>query len=89
MAKVFYTNEFEKEVKLAKKRGKNLNKLHEIIRQLANEELLHPKYRNHKLQGSFKDRWELHIEPDWLLIYKKDKNSLIFERTGTHSDLFE
>jgi mRNA interferase YafQ len=27
------------------------------------------KYKNHKLKGNFKNRWECHIEPDWLLIY--------------------
>ena len=42
-----------------------------------------------KLKGSFKDRWECHVEPDWLLVYYKNKNEIIFERTGTHSDLFK
>ncbi|MCG6146468.1 type II toxin-antitoxin system mRNA interferase toxin, RelE/StbE family [Leptospira bandrabouensis] len=50
-----------------------------------------PSYTNQfnkdiKLQ---KNRKECHIEPDWLLIYKLDQNSIIFERTGTHADLFE
>lgn len=32
---------------------------------------LEKKHRNHKLKGYYADRWECHIEPDWLLIYKK------------------
>lgn len=32
---------------------------------------------------------QFEIEPDWLLIYKLISNEIIFERTGTHSDLFE
>ena len=33
---------------------------------------------------------ELHIEPDWLLVYQIQKSELILRlvRTGTHSDLF-
>lgn len=47
--------------KLARKRGKDLKKLATILELLEREEALHPKYRNHKLKGVFKDRWELHI----------------------------
>lgn len=45
-------------------------------------------YKNHKLSGNYSGRWECHIEPDWLLIYKVDGQEVIFERTGTHSQLF-
>jgi mRNA interferase YafQ len=42
------------------------------------------------LIGNYANRRECHIEPDWLLIYKIDQENLeiIFERTGSHSDLF-
>ena len=83
-----YLSRFEKEVKLAKKRGKDMLKLKHIIQLLIDEQPLPPKNRNHKLQGEFKDCWECHIEPDWLLIYKKTAKEIIFARTGTHSDLF-
>jgi mRNA interferase YafQ len=46
------------------------------------------KNRNHKLKGNFKDYWECHIEPDWLLIYKLTSTEVILARTGTHADLF-
>lgn len=89
MNKIFFTNEFKKEIKLAEKRAKDITKLINVIRMLENGESLPQKYRNHKLKGEFKDRWELHIEPDWLLIYKKGNDSFFLERTGSHSDLFE
>ena len=48
--------------------------------------------RDHALQNSkaYKGMRECHIEPDWLLIYKTEKDMLILKliRTGTHSDLF-
>jgi mRNA interferase YafQ len=32
---------------------------------------------------------DLHIEPDWLLIYRVKGDELQLARTGTHSDLFD
>jgi len=83
-----YTRKFEKDLAKARKRGNDLEKIKEVIRALINEEDLNPHCRNHKLRGDYQDRWECHIEPDWLLIYMVDEDRIIFERTGTHSDLF-
>lgn len=83
-----YTKKFEKDLARARKRGNDLEKLKEIIRALVNEESLNPRCRNHKLRGNYQDRWECHIEPNWLLIYLIDGDRIVFERTGTHSDLF-
>jgi len=83
-----YKNIFEKDVKRAKKRGLDLNKLTEIIRMLVDEKPLPPRYRDHALVGNYAGHRECHIQPDWLLIYKKEPRVIIFERTGTHSDLF-
>jgi mRNA interferase YafQ len=41
------------------------------------------------LKGEFSGRRECHVEPDWLLVYKREPDAVIFERTGTHADLFE
>ena len=71
------------------KRAKNLEKLKKIIRSLIAEEYLEPIYRDHKLIGNWIGRRECHIEPNWLLIYKVEENRIIFERTGTHADLFQ
>lgn len=84
-----YRNHFEKDLKRVLKRGKDLEKIKAIIRMLVNKETLTAKFRDHPLKGNYNDRRECHIEPDWLLIYKIDKNLIIFERTGTHADLFE
>jgi len=47
------------------------------------------RFKDHPLIGNYKDRRECHIEPDWLLIYKLIGSEIIFERTGTHTDLFD
>ncbi len=85
-----YTKRFQKDLKIMQKRGKNINKLKKVIQILVNQEPLDAKYRDHKLVGNYLNRRECHIEPNWLLIYKliPQDNQIIFERTGTHSDLF-
>lgn len=84
-----YTKQFSKDVKLAQRRGKNMEKLKLIARSLVADERLDPIYRDHKLIGDYALRRECHIESDWLLIYKIQGNTIAFERTGTHSDLFQ
>ena len=84
-----FTRQFNRDVKRMQKRGKKLEKIKIIIRSLIEEESLDPIHRNHKLIGNWQGRRECHIESDWLLIYKKEEDRIIFERTGTHSDLFQ
>lgn len=84
-----YTNSFEKDIKRMQKRSKKIDKLKAIILLLAEQKSLPAKNRDHALIGNYKNRRECHIEPDWLLIYKLEDDKIIFERTGTHSDLFK
>lgn len=84
-----YTKQFERDAKRMKKRGKNLEKLKIIIRSLVAEESLDDIHRDHKLVGNWKGRRECHIESDWLSIYLAESDRVVFERTGTHSDLFQ
>ena len=83
-----FTKQFEKDVKRIQRRGKNLEKMKIVIRSLLEEEALDPIHRDHKLIGNWQGRRECHIESDWLLIYKPAEDQVLFERTGTHSDLF-
>ena len=83
-----FTKQFEKDVKRIQRRGKNLEKMKIVIRSLLEEEALDPIHRDHKLIGNWQGRRECHIESDWLLIYKPTEDQVLFERTGTHSDLF-
>ncbi len=82
------TSQFKKDIKLAAKRGYNIDCLYSVMKSLENEENLDLKYKEHRLQGNYKNYFECHIKPDWLLIYRIDGQDLYFVRTGTHSDLF-
>ena len=87
---VQFTNQFKKDLKLAKKQNKDLDKLFEAVSILANGGTLDAAYRDHALTGNYKGTRECHIEPDWLLVYKIEKEILLLKliRTGSHSDLF-
>jgi len=63
-----FTNQFKKDLKLAKKQNKDLDKLYEVISILADGGVLDVKYRDHELSGNYKGTRECHIEPDWLLV---------------------
>jgi len=90
MLKVESTTQFKRDLKLAKKRKKDMAALQEIMKKIEHEENLSSKLKDHPLTGNWKAHRELHIEPDWLLIYKfvLEEDVVVFVRTGTHSDLF-
>ncbi len=82
------SNRFLKDLKRASRRGKDINKLDNIIELLQTGQLLPVKFRDHSLRGIWADFRECQIEPDWLLIYRIDQNNLYLIRIGTHADLF-
>ena len=84
------SNQFKKDLKLAAKRGYDLDKIRKVITVLASGEPLEAKYRDHFLTGNYGGFRECHVQPDWLLVYQIDGDKLILflARTGTHSDLF-
>ena len=88
MLKTKQTNQFKKDIKLAKKRNKKIEKLKRVMNLIVSQKELPSKYENHKLSGIYKGCHECHIEPDWLLIYRISDNVVTFISTGSHSDLF-
>jgi mRNA interferase YafQ len=82
------TNKFEKDVELAKRRGKDMDKMRAAINFLVNRQPLPGGLNDHPLKGEFKGYRDLHIESDWLLIYKANDKDLWLSRTGSHADLF-
>lgn len=86
-----YSNNFKKDLKKIIKQGKDLNKLNIVIEKLSNNEFLGTKYKDHKLINDkyYKDCRELHIEPDWLLVYQYIDNELVLllVRTGSHNEV--
>ena len=90
MLKIRYSAKFKKDYKLAVKRGCNPKQLETTVGLLCADKPLPKKYNDHALTGNYEGHRECHINPDWLLIYKVEKNilTLTLTRTGSHSDLF-
>ena len=83
------SSQFKRDVRRARVRSKDLNKLRTLLTLLIEQEPLSPRYRDHVLRGIWRDYREAHIDPDWLLIYRVQGDELHLVRIGTRSDLFE
>jgi mRNA interferase YafQ len=91
MLKLRYSRQFKKDIKKIEKSGdKDIEKLKSVMRKLVDGEPLESKYLDHPLAGNLKWHRDCHIEPDWILLYRMDKDlqEITFVRTGSHSDLF-
>ena len=91
MLDIVLSNRFKKDLKLAAKRGYDLDLLDAVVTNLAERRPSAEKYRDHELTGNYSGFRECHIQPDWLLVYRVEADELILflSRTGTHSDLFD
>lgn len=91
MLDIVLSNRFKKDLKLAAKRGLDLDELEAIVNQLAAQQPLPAKNRDHALTGDYIGFRECHIRPDWLLVYRVDGEDLVLFlfRTGSHTDLFD
>lgn len=55
MKDIHYTSRFKRDIRRITKRGKDLDKLKNIVNSLRNGETLPVGYRLHKLQGEWND----------------------------------
>ncbi len=88
MRQPVFTSQYRKDIAKIAKRGWDFAALKELVRKLLSGEKLDSHYNDHPLRGKWAGRRDAHIEPNWLLIYKVTEQHIIFERTGSHSDIF-
>jgi mRNA interferase YafQ len=89
LLEVIPSTAFRKDVKRLKKRGYDIDQMLELIDRLANSMPIGSKHKPHPLKGAWKPSWDLHVNPDWILIYEVTNEALYLVRTGTHADLFK
>lgn len=83
-----FESRFKKNYKKMIKGGRYKKADFEIVYyKLLSDQILDKRYNDHQLTNRKPER-DLHIKPDWLLIYKYDGQYIKFIDTGTHSDLF-
>jgi len=86
---VRYTSPFKRDFKKAKRQRKDVSKLNAVLALLADGKPLPERNRNHPLGGDWVGKWECHLEPDWLLIYMYDGDSVVLYKLGSHSELLD
>ncbi len=89
MRTVIRSSKFKRDVRRLEKRSKDMSKLRTVLALLIENQSLPAEYGDHMLRGNWKGYRDLHIEPDWLLLYAIGDDELHLARTGTHADLFD
>ena len=82
------TAQFKRDLARCKRRGYDMDVARVVMGRLIHGRQLGKRYRDHPLRGEWEGHRECHLGSDWLLIYRVDGGQIIFERTGTHADLF-
>lgn len=89
---ILRTPRFKRDYKAIMRKRYDESKFIAALEMLMAEdgETLRRKYRDHALKGEWEGFREIHIEADWLLIYRIDRDvlQLVLTRTGSHDDLF-
>lgn len=89
MNNILRKSQFKRDFKRVIKQGKDPQELADVVTLLMDEDSLPERLKDHPLKGNHDGYRELHIKPDWLLIYKKEDETLVLVRTGSHTELFE
>ncbi len=90
MRKIVRSSRFKSDLKKIARSGKyNADEFFEIIERLCLDTPLDKKYRNHQLTGAWNGCWELHLQPDCLLVYRLTPDCLELVRVGSHAELFK
>ena len=90
--KLHYTKSFKQDLRLLAKSPKfSVKKLSVVLIILKNGLQIPVDYKDHPLKGNWQGFRELHIQPDWIIIYKKHEKELILAliRTSSHVKLFK
>lgn len=79
---------FRKDVRRLRKSGYAMQKLQIVIDLLATGNPLPEEHADHLLHGDLNGQRECHLGPDWVLVYRKDRQVLLLLllRTGSHRD---
>ena len=83
------TAQFKRDYKRCKKRGYDMAELRTVMELLIAQKPFSEHHRDHELSGDWKGHRDCHIRSDWILIYRIAHDTITFERTGTHADLFD
>lgn len=92
MRRINYSRNFRRDYR-REKRGQHARHLDEsleaVLRYLANDRMLPPRYKDHSMHGNRAGERNCHLRPDLVLVYSKPNDSdLDLLRLASHSELF-
>lgn len=91
MYRVRFSTTYKKSIKKIRKSGNiKIQEVDFVVNILVSGKKLPDKFRDHKLQGEFKEYRECHARPDLLLVYQiqDDVLILLLVNIGSHAELF-
>lgn len=90
MYEIKRSTQFKRDVRRSIKQHKLMTKFKAIHELLMSGMSIPATNKDHILSGNWNGHRECHIEPDWLLIYRIDRENKVIEyvRMGSHSDIF-
>jgi mRNA interferase YafQ len=80
---------FKKNYKKESRSGRGVDDVDAVVRLLLTGQSLAVKYKDHSLEGEWKDFRECHVRPDLLIVYQIEGAELCLARLGSHAELFE
>ena len=91
LERIFRTPQFKRDYKALLRKHVDEAPFKEALAALMAEDrqLLATRFKDHALKGEWHGFRELHVQKDWLLIYRIDRDvlQLVLTRTGSHDDL--
>ena len=86
-----YTARFLRDIKRLKRKHVDMSRLDDVLDALGQHDtsILKTRFRDHQLKGGLSEYRELHVDSDWLLVYRVDgaRLTITLVRTGSHDDL--
>ena len=82
------SSRFRRDAKRIKKQGLPASELLDVVSLLIEGKPIPEEMNDHPLKGTLDGFRDLHIRPDWVLLYKITDDSLLLQRTGSHAEIF-
>ena len=83
------TAQYRRDLKRLQRQGKEIDAMRDVVQLLIDSAVLPSRYLDHPLKGNWIGHRELHLEGDWLLIYKVTDDAIHLVRTGSHAELLK
>ena len=91
-----YTSSLKRDVKALQKKHRDTTPLREVIELVVEntasaKETLRRRHNAHALKGAWGGSNECHVANagDWLLVWRTGNGVAVFQRTGSHDDIFQ